>query len=764
MRSSFLKNSLLKNKAISLTVTLFIALAAMVISTALGLLPQLTGAVDQMMAKAKTPHFMQMHSGEYDEAKLMNFAKTNDQVADFQVLEFLNLDNASIRLGDKDLADSVQDHGISIPSPSFDLLLDLAGKPIQPQPGEVYVPLGYESLVKPGQIAKLVDRELRVQGYFRDSQMNSPLSSSKRLLVHPKDFTALREKGTMERLIEFRVKDLSQLADFEKDYLASGSPANGPAITYPMFRIINSLTDGILIAILILAGGLVLAVALLCLRLGLLAKVEEDYVQIGIMKAVGLTSRQVGSYYLSLYDSFAWVGALLGWFLSLPLTGLLANQLKRNMGAGQASLWTSLIALLGAGLVALLVGLFCRRVLRQLSKISPAQAIRFGNQGGKEGAVEALSLAKRKLPINLNLALADIFSRRKLYLTLFFLGLVLTFVMALPRSFLYTISQDSFASHMGFGRADVFLRSMDQSQDPSMASSLKALPEVEKLSSFKTVSLAAKGKTGEDRLLQVEVGPHREVGLVYQSGAAPAGPGQIALSVLNAEDFGVKVGDTIELRLKEGFVAHKLTGIYSDLSNGGKTAKADFALPKAPLLYSTYSLLLKEGGDQAALVAKLKGDYPTYKVGRVSDYIRQTFGELAKSVGRASWVVALAGLCLAGLVTFLFMKLLLAKDRRKDALLKALGFRLTDIRRQYLLRGVLVLGGGVLLGLLLVASLGQALTGLAGSLAGISGFKLFLDPIYSYLLVPASLFLAGGVAILLAGRDLESMKAQLLRE
>ena len=92
-----------------MTTAVFIAAAAMLMSLAAILAVNLFGTVDQLMEEAKTPHFMQMHSGELDQTALEVFASDNDDVTDFQVLEFLNIDSAQITLGENSLAGNLQD-------------------------------------------------------------------------------------------------------------------------------------------------------------------------------------------------------------------------------------------------------------------------------------------------------------------------------------------------------------------------------------------------------------------------------------------------------------------------------------------------------------------------------------------------------------------------------------------------------------------------------------------------------------------------------
>ena len=106
-----------------------------------------------------------------------------------------------------------QDNGISTQSGAFDYLLDLDGAVITPAVGDIYVPVCYmqEAAMKTGDTVSICGIPFRAAGFLRDSQMNSMLSSSKRFLVSPQDFERLRDLGTMEHLIEFRLKDLSAL-------------------------------------------------------------------------------------------------------------------------------------------------------------------------------------------------------------------------------------------------------------------------------------------------------------------------------------------------------------------------------------------------------------------------------------------------------------------------------------------------------------------------------------------------------------------------
>jgi putative ABC transport system permease protein len=207
MLARVIRNDVLRSKAVTLTTMLFVAAAALLVALAATLVVNLSGAIDTMMTRAKTPHFMQMHAGELDVARMAAFVEGNEHVADFQVLEFLNLDGSQFVFAGGSLAGSVQDNGLSVQSERFDFLLDLDGNAITVSDGQIYVPITYmqDGTARVGDTVSVAGRPLTIAGALRDSQMQPLLSSSKRFLVSSDDFAALEPRGSVEYLIEFRL-------------------------------------------------------------------------------------------------------------------------------------------------------------------------------------------------------------------------------------------------------------------------------------------------------------------------------------------------------------------------------------------------------------------------------------------------------------------------------------------------------------------------------------------------------------------------------
>lgn len=747
-----IRNDISNSKLITLTTTIFVAAAAMLVSLAAILIVHLSGAIDTLMTRAETPHFMQMHAGELDSARLTEFADQHSNVDEFQVLEFLNMDGARIELGNHSLAGSVQDNGFSVQSDKFDYLLDLNGNIIDVSDGELYVPVNYmrDNTAKLGDRAVISGKEFTVAGFLRDSQMNSMLSSSKRFLVSAQDHADLKSLGSTEYLIEFRLKDLSALGAFETAYAAAGLEANGPTITYPLFKMINAISDGMMIGVILLVSVLVVAIALMCIRFTLLAKIEDDYREIGVMKTLGLRISDIKKIYLAKYAAIAVAGSLAGFGLSLVFKDLLLENIRLYMGESRNASLAPLFGIIGILLVFLAIMAYVSGVLRRFRQISGAEAIRFGNSQEKATVTKHLRLSTNRLfNTNIFLGVKDVLARKKLYATMLIVLIIAVFIMIVPQNLYNTISSKSFIQYMGVGSYDlrVDLQQTDRISDKA-AEILKTMKDDKAISEyavFATKTFKVKTETGAEKNLKVELGDHSIFPIAYSQGRAPANADEIALSILNAEELGKKVGDVITLVIEGKERNLTISGIYSDITNGGKTAKAIFNDHSSDVMWYIICAELADPSLIHSKVTDYAGRFAYAKVSDMDAYIAQTFGSTISSIEKASYAAVAVALMIMVLVTLLFMKLLVAKDRYSIAVMKAFGFTGSDIQAQYVSRAVFVLIIGIVFGTLLANTLGEMLAGAVISSFGAAAFRFTVEPLAAYLLNP--LMMTGTVLI-----------------
>lgn len=745
-----IRNDVVNSKMITFTTVLFVAAAAMLVALAAILVVNLSGAIDNLMTQAKTPHFMQMHAGELDMTRLAAFAEQQEAVAEFQVIEFLNIDGAQIVFEGGSLAGSVQDNGFTTQSEKFDFLLDLDSNVIHVSDGEIYVPLPYmqEGLAKVGDRVQVSGKELTVAGFVRDSQMNSLLSSSKRFLVSANDYAEIQGLGNVEYLIEFRLHDLDTLGAFEDAYTSAGLEANGPTITYPLFKMLNGLSDGLMIAVILLVSALVVGVAFMCIRFTLLAKIEDDYREIGVMKAIGLRVSEIKKIYLAKYLAIAAIGSLMGFMLSFAFRDALLANIRMNMGESENASIAPLFGMISVLLVFMAIIVYVNNMLGRFQKIPPAEAIRFGVSQEKSSGGKHFHLSmNRLLGTNVFLGMKDVLARKKLYATMLAVLVLAAFIIIVPKNLHNTISSNSFITYMGVGNSDLRIDIQQTENISEKAATIAAAMENDKAITrfvvLTTKTFRARMDDGSQERIKIELGDHSIFPLVYAEGHAPAAENEIALSVMNAREMGKKVGDAIPVFIAGQETKLIVCGIYSDVTNGGKTAKALFRDDSADVMWSVISAELSDKSLLDQKITEYAQQFGFAKVSDIDEFIAQTYGSTINAIGKASNTSMGIALTITVLITLLFMRMLVAKDRYSIAVLKAFGFTNADIKAQYIARSVFILVVGILLGTLLANTLGETLAKMVISSFGAASFKFVINPVFAYLLSP--LMMAGMV-------------------
>ncbi len=758
-------NDFAKSRMVSIIMLLFISAAAALIALAVTLGLQLAGSIDELMAQAKTPHFLQMHAGMIDTARLEKFARENSAVEEFQVLEFLNIEGTEIVIGEDTLVGSVQDNGISTQSSSFDYLLGLEGQILRPLDGEIYVPTAYakEGIIKLGEKVVITGKVFTVAGVLRDSQMNSPLASSKRFLVSEKDYTEIKSKGNVEYLIEFRLKDLSALRTFEAEYISAGLENNGPAVTYPLFRMMNAISDGLMIAVLLLISVLTVLIACLCIRFTLLAQLEEDMREIGVMKAIGLRISDIKMLYLGKYAVVAFTGSLIGWGFSIALEERALEDIRMTMGvsssAGLARMWGGIAVLL----VCLSIISYVNHALNRLKKISAVQAIRFSSVLEKRQSTKRMQLSRNRfLDINVFLGFKAVLSKKRLYATMLCVVMASTFIMLVPQNLYSTISAPSFSTYMGIGNSDLLIRVQQNKQMTNIVLSIeRALEKDEEVAGYAvhtTKRFPIHALNGKNETLKVDLGNHTAFPVYYVKGDAPRTENEIALSAINAEELGKEIGDTLVLETENGERFLTICGIYSDITNGGKTAKAAFTDDSDNVMWCTVYVTLKEGSSTTVKTAEYTRQFPISKVAGINSYIAQTFGPTMDSIRTISAAAMLAALSMTILVTLLMLKMLIAEEGYAIAVMKSIGFTSREITTQFLSRFVLVLFTGILAGTMLANTLGETLAGAVIASFGATSFKFVINPLIAYLTYPLTMCCAVLTAVLIGAAGVRSVR------
>ncbi len=169
---------------------------------------------------------------------------------------------------------------------------------------------------------------------------------------------------------------------------------NGPTVTYMFLKTMNAISDGIMIAVILLVSLLVVVIAFMSIRFTLLAKIEDDYREIGVMKAIGL--RLSASRRFILRNTWRCGGRFYSWVCSFVLfQGMLLENIRLFMGESENS--SLPLSFRNNRHTACIPGNRCLCKLRSatLSEISAAEAIRFGTSQEKKLLLKVLPERKQ---------------------------------------------------------------------------------------------------------------------------------------------------------------------------------------------------------------------------------------------------------------------------------------------------------------------------------------------------------------------------------
>ncbi len=754
MKMSILKKDLQQNRGATLVMFILITLAAMLSSGGTRLLTGMLSSLDHLFEAAKVPHFIQMHSGSIDVTEIDLWSEENELVDESQIIEMLSLSEANVVFDQTGSATQhgIMDIGLMIQSKQLDYLLDLNNEIAEVAPGEIGIPLYYRQKYQldVGDVVSVnhpeFHRDFTIATFIRDGQMNSSLVHSKRLLIHKGDFNDLKNQFTdTEYLIEFRLHEPGKANEFGQAYLSSGLPNSGPAIDYVIIKLINAISDGIVAISIIGLSFLLIVIALLCLRFTMISRLEEDWREIGIMKALGLPVQFITRLYGIKYLIIGGPAILLGYLLSIELYRYMARDMLLYLGQSPDRSWAHTLLPVAAAIALMMILLLsCLIILRRINKTSAIDALRTANLGEAPSLINVMPLRKAPpMPLNAWLGIKDLLQRRRLFSLLVLIYFFSACALILPVNFLTTIKSPAFITYLGIGQSDLRI-DLQHTRDVKdrYAALLNTLADDTQVADYAfqvTSGYTVVEESGEQSALYIQNGDHHTFPLEYLAGKAPTQVNEIALSALNSQALNAGVGEQVVVLLYEQPAKLTVSGIYQDITHGGRTAKAMLPPNLDTALWYTVSLNLKDPAQLEQQQTAYAQDFYPARVTDIPGYLEQTLGGTVRQLSRVTLTAIALGLTIAVLMTALLMSMILTKDRERIRILHSLGFSRDDIAKQYQVTIVLVMAIGLLLGTWFANTAGQALISAVWAQLGASDITFVIKPLLTYGVLPCLL-------------------------
>lgn len=605
-------------------------------------------------------------------------------------------------------------------------------------PGEVYVSPSMVSIcdIQIGDeitfpIARAGENlTLTVKGFYEDVFMGSSMIGMKGFLISESDgyialdlisnagIDALARDGAMLHIFGaeeggLTVSELNSLLN-EQTALAEYTEAvhSKKAITGFMLILLRAFS-GLLFAF----SFVLFFVVLIVLSHSISSTIASDFVNMGILKTVGFTANRLRFLQLLQYSIPAALGLIIGFLLSVPFGGAVADATLTTTGVLIPKTPPFLFTIAAFLLILLLLSLFIFVRTYKIGKITPMKAIGSETDDTVTQITKPAAFGDR---IHFRLAFRQLMSGKSRYIGAFVVALLLVFFASLVGRMDVWLGSDGKGMMDAFNPADhdIGVQSFGELTQEEFENTIREYSDITDtyVLAMPTVSL-----NGISYTANVIDEPER---FHILEGNTCIADNEIVITEFIAANFGIAIGDTVTVRGDRGNAEYIISGIYScanDMGdNFGMSREGYLKIGSDHPNLWCWHYFLADSSQKAAITEALKSAY-----GGDIHVHENTWPGLFSIISAMQ-----ALLLLMYTLVFVFIlivtvmtggKILLA-EKKDLGIYKAIGFSSASLRLTFALRFAMVafLGGGV--GTVLAAVVADPIVSSVMKLAGISNF------------------------------------------
>lgn len=716
MLQRILKKDMRRRKSVNIILFLFITLASIFLSSSMNNILVVFSAVDYYMDYANLPDITFIATGTTEREKIREWIEEEAPgVEEYDNNIIVTLNEKGMFVGEEGEEVPYITEGVSVYLGTMDAayckVFGEDGREFTLEPGQVAVTQAsvQRNGIKPGDRLTIdkggVYKEFTVKLATKDMAFGNDMTGMDRLMVCPEDYALFAENEKSELLSMYYV-DTENEKDFIREMNNQGFATQMNTVTRGTYSMVYSF-DMIMAALLILIGICLILIALLVLRFTLVFTIEEEYREIGIMKAVGLRDFSIKKIYLIKYLFLVTAGALLGLAASVPVSRAMVDGVSKNMVMEDtsANLWVNVICTLA---IILIVLLFCYGCTRKLNRMSAIAAIRGGQTGERFGQHSGIRLHRRKrMPVVVFLGLNDMLSHVKRYLVLMITFSISFILITIPLNTLNTMQSKEMADKFCMDPdSAVYLKKIEAAGETAykdIKTLKRGMERIERelaqigydaeLTAVPIYFLRYGNEAGSGNIMTVQIVGENNKFLTYQEGEAPVLPNEIAFSKKIMEDNGWSIGDSVETKINGETQHLVITGTYADYMQIGSSARLNPALDcSGEVMFNYWNIMVDMETDktQSELAEEFNVRLPDYEWVDAQYLIDTNVGGIQESL--QEMLLPMTGMLCAVimLITFLMERLFIVREKGEIAMMKSIGYKNRVIRIWQTLRMVWV--------------------------------------------------------------------------
>lgn len=702
MRLRILKNDLKRKKTINMILVLFIILSTVFVASGINNVIAVLNGTEGYLKKAKVGDCAIVTMGKDVVGGVDKAVKNMKEIKDYRIETVIFGAKDNVKKIDGTICESKNATCFQSLSDAKICFFDLNNQQVdQVEPGHVYVTstfLGENDLSKGDVIVVKIGsirRKLIIDGKLKDAFLGSSFTGNTRFLMNDQDYKAfLKDEDTIHysqgEIAYFDVNDIKEFVS-----RISEIPNVNFKGTKSVLKMLYAIENITAILVLILSICL-MVVSFVVLRFSIQLTLTEEFREIGVMKAIGLNNKDVRNLYVWKYLSLSIAGGVIGFFASLPLGNKLLEYAANNMVIeSDSGIFANLI---GAIIVIVIIPLYAYLCTKKIKKISPISAIRSGQTGERYVQKTTYSIKKSHLETNFFMAVNDLLSNPRKYLTVVISFFLCTSLMLVIANTTATMKSDRLLSSLSM-RSDLYITDVGTSMKfmnghtkeelleyfDTLEKDLKELDMPGKLRTdvFYNYKVSFKGK---EYLFSCNQGINAKItDYDYEKGTVlPRSKEEVLITPIISELTGAKIGDTITIDFETEKIDCMVTGYCETMNQMGEVIRLHQDAPTDFSHVSTIAQFQIEFDDNPSVKLiderkeKLKNYYNNDEIMNASEYCMDCV-EVADILTMVQYLLLGITLLVVILVTILMERSFIADEKSQIATLKAIGFKGKDV-------------------------------------------------------------------------------------
>lgn len=586
---------------------------------------------------------------------------------------------------------------------------------------------------------------LTVKGFYEDPLMGSSMISMKGFLINEEDYFSIQQI-IQSTEIDALARDGAMLHLFKEERseipiseLENQLNTNTTLSKYIEFMHSRSTISDFMLILQKAFGGFLTAFVLvlflaviIVLRSSIDHSIESDYLNMGILKTIGFTSKKLRKIQLIQYLFIILASMCLSVILVLPVNSFMAQATLSTTGFLVPTTLPIKASLCAFSFIFILLILFIVLKTVKIGAISPLKVLR--------GETEKRLLPSVPLSIHgkgllLRLSIRSAVSERQKYLGACLIAVLLVFFVSLVGR------MDSWLGEDGQGMMDAFNPAdhdigVQVLGDLSLAETESTIQAYTGIIDHYMLAMPTVAVNGTSYTANVISEPER---FHLLSGKTSLQDNEVVLTQVVAADLGVAIGDTLTIFAGENSQDYQVSGIYQCANDMGgnigmsREGYLRIAQDNPHLWCSHY--FLEDPSQKTAITEALEATYG----GDVHVHENSwpgLQGIIAAMQALVIFMVVLSAIFIL-IVTIMTGSKILEAEQKDLAIYKTLGFTSRRLRLAFALRFGLVADLGSTLGIIMAALMSDSLVLVVMRFCGISNYGS--NPSIVTILLPALL-------------------------